>query len=167
MARNSFLLYAKIPSAIISDGVITIPLWSVTSMSINESFSLPPIGSSGSRAIVATHDDTISLSGVLVSEERFTWKFLLETLAEASKRGSAIESWTQGAVSGLILVTALTIRTDMQIQQLSFSVNSARNQVIDVAISMKHMPRPGALGKLLDLASIGVAALADYGSGFA
>lgn len=165
MSRNSFLLYANIPSAIISDGVVTIPLWSVTSMSISESYSLPPIGSSGSRAIVATHDDTISMSGVLVGEERFTWKFLLETLAEASKRGSAIEAWTMGAVTGLVLVTALTIRTDMQIQQLSFSVSSARNQVIDVTMSMKHMPRPGGLGKLLDLASIGVAALGDWGSG--
>ncbi len=165
MGRNSFLLYNNIPAAIISDGVVTIPLWSVTSLSLSESFSLPPIGSSGSRAIVATHDDTISMSGVLVGEERFTWKFLLETLAEASKRGSAIESWTSGAVTGLILVTALTIRTDMQIQQLSFNMSASKNQVIDVTISMKHMPRPGGLGKLLDLAALGVAALGDWGSG--
>jgi hypothetical protein len=164
MSRDSYLLYANIPSAIISDGLVTIPLWAVTSMGLSQAYSLPPIGTSGSRAIISTHDDTISLTGVLVGEERFAMKFALETLAEASKRGSAIEGLTGGAVTGLILVTALTIRTDMQIQNLSFNVNANRRQVIDISISLKHMPRPGSLGKLLDLASIGIAALGDWGS---
>jgi hypothetical protein len=163
MATKSFQRYATIPSAIISDGILTIPLWAVSTMSISETYHLPPIGSAGSRAIVATHDDTISLSGVLVGAERYAWKLGLETLAEASKRGSAIQGMTGGKVSGLILVTAMTIRTDMQVQSLTFSASSAKRDVLDVSISMAHLPLPGALSKLLDLASVGVGALADLG----
>lgn len=162
MITRSFQRYGAIPSAIISDGIIPVPLWAVSAMSLNESFSLPPIGSSGSRAIVAAHDDTITLNGMLVGTERYAWKLALETLAEVSKRGSALASFTGGQVSGLILVTSLTIRTDMQIQNLGFNVSSAKRDAIDVTIGMVHMPLPGALGKLLDVASLGVSALADY-----
>jgi hypothetical protein len=70
---------------------------------------------------------------------------------------------TGGKVSGLILVTAMTIRTDMQVQSLTFSASSAKRDVLDVSISMAHLPLPGALSKLLDLASVGVGALADLG----
>ena len=160
---RSFSEYDAIPSAILSDGILTVPLWAVTSMSLGASYHLPPIGSSGAKSIVSTHDDVISLSGVLVGGERYTWKMMLETLADVSKRGSAIAAISGGAVSGLILVTAMTIRTDMQVQSLTFSASATRRDVLDVSLSMAHMPLPGALGRLLDLASIGVAALADVG----
>jgi hypothetical protein len=151
-----------IPSAIISDGIVTIPLYAVTAMSLNQTYHLPPIGSSKARAVVATHDDTITLNGMLVGAERFAWKFALETLAEASKRGSALASFTGGKVSGLILLTSMTIRTDMHVQSLSFSASAGKRDVLDVSINMAHMPLPGALGKLLDAVSVGVASLADW-----
>ena len=160
---RSFAQYDVIPSAIISDGVLTVPLWAVTSMSLSETYHLPPIGSSGAKSIVATHDDTVTLAGVLVGPERFTWKFMLETLADVSKRGSAIAAFTGGRVSGLIVVTAMTIRTDMQVQSLTFTAAAGRRDVLDVSLSMAHMPPPGGLSKLLDIASIGVSALADLG----
>jgi hypothetical protein len=160
---STYQRYDIIPSAIISDGLIPVPLWAVTAMSLNETYHLPPIGSSGARAIVATHDDTITLTGVLVGKERFAWKLALETMAETSKRGGALAALTGGKVGGLILVTSMTIRTDMQVQSLSFSASSAKRDVLDVTIAMAHMPLPGALGKLLDVASIGVGALADVG----
>jgi hypothetical protein len=157
---KSFQNYGTIPSAIISDGGLnTIPLWAVTTLSLSQTYHLPPIGSSGAKAIVSTHDDTISLSGILVGAERYTWKLLLERLAEASKRGT----YTGGKVGGLILVTSMTIRTDMQIQSLTFSVSSAKRDAIDVSITMAHMPLPSALGALFSAASIGVGALADFG----
>lgn len=160
---KSYHTYAAVPSAIISDGIIPVPLWAVTQMTLTETYHLPPIGSSGARAVVATHDDTISLSGVLVGVERYAWKLALETLAETSKRGSALGKFTGGKFTGLILVTSMTIRTDMQIQSLTFSASSAKRDVIDVSITMAHMPLPGGLGKLLDVASIGIGALADFG----
>jgi len=150
------------PSAVLSDGLLTVPLYAVTSLSLNESFSLPPIGASGLRAVVATHDDTLSLSGLLVGPDRFRWKVELETLAEVSKRGSTLAAISSGRTSGLILVTSLTIRTDIQVQSLSFSVTANRRDVIDVAISLAHLPLPGSTGLLLDRAKVGVAALADF-----
>jgi hypothetical protein len=153
------------PSALISDGIVTIPLYAVTTMSLNETYHLPAIGSSGMRAIISTHDDTISLSGVLVGPERYAWKMSLEQLAEASKRGSALARFTGGRFSGLILVTSLTVRTDMQIQSLGFSVSAAKRGAIDVTVSMVHAPLPSALHKLLDVvnvAALGIAGLADW-----
>lgn len=160
---RSYQEYLRVPSAVISDGLLPIPLWAVTTMTVNETYHLPPIGSSGSRSIVSTHDDTISLSGLLVGAERYAWKFALETLAESSKRGTPLEAWSSGAASGLILITSMTIRTDMQIQSLSFNATAAKRDTISVTISMVHAPRPSVLGKLLDVASLGVGALADWG----
>jgi hypothetical protein len=162
---KSFQNYKAIPSAIISDGMLTVPLWGVTQLSLNETYHLPPIGSSGARAIVAIHDDTISLNGMLVGPERFAWKLSLETLAETSKRGGALGAFTVGKFSGLILITTMTIRTDMQIQSLSFTASAAKRDVLDVSLSMAYMPLPGGLGKLLDVASIGVGLLTDAGGG--
>ena len=157
---KSFQNYGTIPSAIISDGALnTIPLWAVTTLSLSQTYHLPPIGSSGAKAIVSTHDDTISMSGILIGAERYAWKLLLERIAEASKRGTALGALT----GGLILVTSMTIRTDMQIQSLTFSVSAAKRDAIDVSITMAHMPLPSALGALFSAASIGVGALADFG----
>jgi len=160
---RSYQRYLTVPSAIISDGAAaTIPLYAVTAMTLSQSYHLPPIGSTGARALVGTHDDTITLNGLLVGAERFAWKALLETAAESSKRGSALALYTGGRVSGLILVTAMTIRTDMHVQSLSFTATAARRDTLDVAITLAHMPLPGALGKLLDAGSLGIAALADW-----
>lgn len=160
---KSFQDYATIPSAIISDGIIPVPLWAVTTMTLTETYHLPPIGSKGARAVVATHDDTITLSGVLVGAERFSWKLALETMAETSKRGGALGKFTGGKFSGLILVTSMTIRTDMQIQTLTFTASATKRDVLDVSISMAYVPLPSSMGKLLDVASVGVGALADFG----
>jgi hypothetical protein len=163
MPYNRSFQDLAIPSAIISDGILPIPMFAVTQMTLTETYQLPPIGSSAHKAIVATHDDTITLTGVLVGPTRFVLKFALETMAEASKRGTALQAYSQGALSGLILVTAMTIRTDMQIQSLTFTASVAKRETLDVSISMAYLPRPSLLGKLLDVASIGIGALADWG----
>jgi hypothetical protein len=159
---TSFQDETALPSAIISDGVVTVPLWAVNTLSLSETYHLPPIGSSGAKAIVSTHDDTVSVSGVLVGDDRYVWKLALEGLAEASKRGSALAAMTGGLAGGLILVTSMTIRTDMQVQSLSFSASASKRDALDVSITLAHMPLPGALAKLLDIASLGVASLADW-----
>jgi hypothetical protein len=165
MTREASFQSTVLPSAVLADPpVMFVPLFAVTSMSIAESYFLPPLGTSRQRMALPAHDDTITLSALLIGPERFTWKLFLETMADLSKRGGALESLTRGAVGGLVLVTSMTIRTDMQIQSLTFSANAGRRDVIDVAMSMVHVPRPGALATALDFASVGVAALADFGS---
>jgi phage protein U len=160
---KSFQQYGTMPSAILSDGILTIPLWAVTTMTLTESYHLPPIGSTGSKSVIGTHDDSITLAGVLVGAERYIWKVGLETLAESSRRGSALASFTGGAAGGLVLVTSMTIRTDMHVTSLTFTASAARRDALDVSLGMAHLPLPSALGTLLDAASVGVGALADLG----
>jgi hypothetical protein len=162
MTTPSFQSYEHIPSAIVSDGIITIPIWAATSISLDETYQLPPVASSTSKAIVADHDDTVKLSGVLVGPERYSWKLGLETLADVSKRGSSIGALTGGKVGGLILVTSMTIRTDMQIQKLGFTATSQKRDTLDVTLEMAWVPLPGALAKLLDVASLAIGGLADW-----
>ncbi|AIE86494.1 hypothetical protein [Fimbriimonas ginsengisoli] len=160
---ESYQSYLHVPSAIISDGIIPIPIWAVTQMSLTETYHLPPIGSTAVKAIVSVHDDTISLTGTLLGPERFAWKLALETIAESSKRGSALAAMTGGAVGGLILITAMTIRTDMQVQSLTFTASSGKRDALDISINLAYMPKPSLLGKLLDVAAVGVGALSDFG----
>ena len=163
---NDGYLTGVTPSAIISDGLLTIPLYSVTAMNLAESYHLPPIGSSGTRALVSTHDDTITLSGVLVGPERYAWKFSLESLAESGMRGGgglvAGLSLLGMNISGLILVTAMTIRTDMQISSLSFGASSNKRGTLDVTVGMVYVPQPGIVNTLLNLASLGLSTLSGW-----
>ncbi len=163
LTNSSYIDYASIPSAIISDGIIPIPIWGVTAMSLTEAYHFPPIGSTGAKSVLAVHDDTITLTGVLVGPERYAWKLALETMSESSKRGGTKLLGIGPKLNGLILITSMTIRTDMQIQSLSFNVTTAKRHTIDVTITLAYMPVPSAVGKLLDLASVGIAALADMG----
>jgi phage protein U len=163
--EKSFQVYGNIPSALISDGLVTVPLWAVTSMTVDETYVLPAIGSSTARSIVSTHDDTITLLGVLIGYERFAWKLALEQLADVSRRGSALAAFTSGKVGGLILVTSMTIRTDIQIQNLVFVASATKRETLDVTIKMAHLPLPGSLGKLLDVASLAVGGLTDWKGG--
>lgn len=151
-----------VPSAVLWDGgLLLIPLFAVTEITLEQTYHLPPLGSTGARAIAPVHDDTVRLSGVLVGPTRYALKLMLENQAEAGQRGSAAAAITGGGVGGLIVVTAMTIRTDMQVKQLSFSANAVRRQTIAVSITLEHVPKPSALGKLLDIASVGLGALMD------
>jgi len=158
---SSYQSYLHTPSALLGDGIVIVPLWSVSQMTIEESYSLPAIGGTSRKAAVASHDDTISLSAVLLGPERFTWKLSLENLAEASRRGTALSKLTRGAVGGLILITAATVRTDLAVAGLTITLSAARRDALDVSLRLAHLPRPGSLAKLLDTTSIGVGALTD------
>jgi hypothetical protein len=158
---SSYQSYLHTPSAILSDGIVPVPLWSVTQMQIEETYSLPTIGGTSRKVAVASHDDTLSLTAVLLGPERFVWKLALENLAESSRRGTAIQKLTHGVVGGLILISAATIRTDLAVSNLSITLAANRRDTLDVVIKLVHLPRPGSLSKLLDTASLGVGALGD------
>lgn len=163
--RTSTIEYTRIPGAILADGPLLIPIYAVTAMTLTESFRLPPIGAAGGRQAFDTHDDTISLTGLLVGPERYMFKLLLETMAESALRGSALARMTGGAAAGLILLTAMTVRTDIYVQSLTFTAGAQRRQVLDITLGLAHLPRPGGLAKLLDVAAVAVGALADpFGS---
>lgn len=151
------------PSAVLADPpAFYVPLFAVSSMSLTETYFLPPLGPARQRMIVPAHDDTVTLSALLIGDSRFEWKLMLETMADISKRGGVLGALTNGAISGLVLVTTMTIRTDMQIQTLSFSANALRRDVLEVNMTLAYVPRSDLFGMALDAASVAVAALADY-----
>src|SRR5262249_31122078 len=156
MARESYTHADGTPSAIISDGLVTIPLYAVSQIALSESYHLPAIGNTSTRSTVATHDDTIALTGLLTGPERYALKCALESLAAPAKLGTALEGLSGGAVSGLVVITGMAVRTDMQIQSLSFTAAASRRDVIDVAISFAYMPRPTSPAKLLETGAVAV-----------
>jgi hypothetical protein len=164
--QTSFHNNDGFPSAVLTDGLVPVLLYAVTAMSLTEAYQLPPVGTSASRVLVDTHQDNITLNGLLLGKERFAWKVALETIAESGKRGGA--GLTAGLsalgmdISGVTLVTALTIRTDLQIQNLTFNTSAARRDAIEVTIQLAHMPPPGARARLLDLTSMAVSTLAGW-----
>lgn len=162
LRNGSFQNYATIPSAVLADGPVVVPLWAVTSMTKSITYHLPPIGSTGARAVTAAHDDTFTLSALLVGEERYAWKVALETAAENARRGGVLGAATGGAVSGLIFLSSMNILTDIQITSLSFAATAGQRDTLAVKMSLAHVPRPSALAKLLDLGSIGIGVLADF-----
>jgi len=160
MPRMSYVL-PTVPSAILADGPLVVPLFAVNTLSLSQSYHLPPLGSDAARVLVETHDDTLSLSAALVGPGRHTMKFMLETLAEQSMRGSVLERATQGQVGGLVLWTGLTLRTDIYVKSLTFNTASGRRDAIDLSMTLEHLPRPGALAKVLDFAATAVSTIAD------
>lgn len=161
MTTSSFQDYLHTPSAILGDPPVLVPLWSVSTLQIDETYSLPQIGGSTRRAAVASHDDTLSITAVLVGALRFEWKLMLENLAESSRRGTALSAATNGAMGGLVFLSAATIRTDLAVQSLSITVSAARRDTLDVSLKLAHLPRPGSLSTLLNASSLAVAALTD------
>jgi len=154
--------FQTLPSAIITDGLLPVPLFCVTRMSLSENYHLPPIGSTGFRAAVDNSDDSITMNALLVGTQRYAWKLSLELLADLSRRGSAITRYTSGAVGGLILITGMTFRLDMQITNLTFNVTAQRRQAIEVNIAMQHVPRPGVQNLLLDAGMTAVMTTVDF-----
>jgi hypothetical protein len=163
MSHERSFQTTTMPSAVLADPpVLFVPLFAVTAIALTETFYLPPLGVGRQRMVVPAHDDTITLSALLIGPLRYTWKYMLETMADLSKRGGALESIAKGRVGGLVLLTSMALRTDMQIQSLSFSSNTTRRDVVETSITMVHVPRPNSVSRVLEMASVAVGALADY-----
>jgi hypothetical protein len=160
-ARSTVDEFQRLPSAILTDGLIPIPLFVVTRIVLSEKYTLPPVGSAGFRAAVDNSEDTMSLSALLIGPQRFAWKQGLEMLADFSKRGGALSRWTGGAVSGLILVTSMTVRLDMQVTELSFTASATRRDTLEVSIGLRHVPQPGPLNMLIDMGHAAAMSIVD------
>lgn len=161
MTRSGVEEFQRLPSAILTDGLLPVPLFVVTRMVLSERYSLPPIGTTGFRAAVDNSEDTVSLSALLVGPQRFAWKQSLELLADFSRRGGALARWTKGGVGGLILVTTMTVRLDMQVTELSFTASAQRRDTLEVSIGLRHVPQPGPVNLLLDVGMTAVMSLTD------
>jgi hypothetical protein len=162
MSRSSVAEFQVVPSALVTDGLLIVPLFAVSRIALAERYSLPQIGSSSFRAAVGNSEDTISIDALLVGPQRFAWKQDLELLADFSRRGGALTKWTSGAVGGVILVASMTVRIDMQFTDLSFTASAQRRDALDVSMSLKHVPRPTPLNLLLDVGAAAVMTALEF-----
>lgn len=159
---STFLTQLHTPAAVLFDGYLPIPLWAVTQLSVEASYALPQVGVGPQRVALPAHDDAITLTAVLLGLERFVWKAALERAAEASRFGTALSPKSAGLGAGLALVSGPTVRTNLAVQSLTFSLTAQRRETIDVTMRLLHLPPPGSRSALVDsVGSIAVGAMSD------
>lgn len=131
-----------------------VPLSYVQSMTLSEGYRIERI--MGSRFSQATQPNakTISIEAVLLGPNRLLVKKALEALALTS-RALAAAAAPLLAVTGIPVVSGMTISLDMQITDLRFTQSVQKRDALDVSITLTHVPRSSitaALGELADLA---------------
>jgi hypothetical protein len=172
MTPTSFQVDLPAPAAVVSNGFVTVPLWAVSSLTLNETQDLPATGSDAQRAQVARPTGTLSLVAALLGPDRFALKLALEGMAQPAslvgQAGAALASAVTSLTSvdtGLVVLTAVAVSTNMRLTSLSFSVSAGRRDVIDVSASFVRMPVPAGFAALLDVAGLAVGALGMWEGG--
>lgn len=129
-----------------------VPLFAVTSMSLDATYKLPELGSGHNQWLGET-GRTIAIDGVLLGPWRFAYKAALESLADLSMLFAA--RFAIPALTGIPVVSGLVVLTDMQITTLKFSQSSQDQGVITVHIDLKHCPKglvAEVIGRALNMA---------------
>jgi hypothetical protein len=131
-----------------------VPLLYVQSMTLTEGYRIERI--MGSRFSQATQPNvkTIAIEAILLGPERLLLKKALEALALTSRALAAAAAPLLG-VTGIPVVSGLTISPDMQITDLRFTQSAQKRDALDVSITLQHVPRSSLsalLGELADLA---------------
>jgi hypothetical protein len=132
-----------------------VPLFAVNRITLNENYSLPPVGDKGLSQSTGRIERTIQIEAMLIGSERHLTRLALEAMADLSKTLPALSS----VVSGVPLVAGLTTLLDCQVNSLSFGQSAEDKDVFTVSISLKHCPRPGLMA-LLSEATNAAAAIA-------
>ena len=130
-----------------------VPLLFVQSISISEGYQIERIaGSSFSQALAPT-TKTIAIEAMLPGPDRLRLKKELEALALVSRVLVAATAPLL-AVTGIPVVSGLTISLDMQITDLRFNQSAQKRDTLDVSITLRHVPRSSLtaiLGEAADL----------------
>jgi hypothetical protein len=130
-----------------------VPLLYVQSMSLSEGYQIERIaGSSFSQAIAPT-TKTIAIEAMLLGPDRLRLKKELEALALVSRVLVAAAAPAL-AVTGIPVVSGLTISLDMQITDLRFNQSVQKRDAVDVSLTLRHVPRSSLtaiLGEAADL----------------
>ncbi|MFF3335591.1 hypothetical protein ACFYWX_39690 [Streptomyces sp. NPDC002888] len=165
MTASSFQRYGT-PSLVLSDGLVTVPLWAVSGLNLSRRYERAP-------GTVSTVEDTIMISGLLVGPERFVWRAALETLAEHS-HGTGVfrPSGDAGAdalaanggseIRPVTLLAGSAIHTDLRIVSLSLAEQAMRRDVVEASVTLAHAPEWRGPDLATDVAVAGLSALADW-----
>jgi hypothetical protein len=144
-----------------------VPLFTVTSMTLNEGYKVARIAGSTLAQLVAPTTKTITLEAVLLGSTRLIVKKGLEAMALTS-RALAAAAAPGMKLAGLPVVSGLTISVDMQITAVRFTQSNQKRDAIDVSISMEYVPRSSLsaiVGEALDMALAGATAAIPSSSG--
>jgi len=143
-----------------------VPLFTVTSMTLNEGYTVARISGSRLAQLVSPTTRTIQLEAVLLGSSRLLMKKALETMALVSRASAAGVAPLMNK-TGLPVVSGLTIALEMQITSLKFTQSNQKRDAIDVSLTLEHVPRSSAvalIGEGLDLAlAVTVAAVPSVG----
>lgn len=123
-----------------------VPLFAVTSMTLDESFKLPDVGRGDKSQWLGKVGYSVSIEGLLVGPERFFYKAALEALADLSVLLTSLVPIP--GLGGIPLVSGLTVLADMQVASLKFTQTSQEQQTIGVSVALKHCPK-GFVGEVL------------------
>jgi hypothetical protein len=129
----------------------------VQSLSMSEGYRIERIAGSKFSQAIAPTTKTISVEAMLIGPDRLKQKKALEVLALVSRVMVAAAAPLL-AVSGIPVVSGLTISLDMQITQLRFSQTVQKRDALDVSITLEHVPRSALTALLGEVADLALAA---------
>lgn len=136
-----------------------VPLFAVNRISLNETYSLPPVGDKGLSQSTGRIERTLQIEAALIGTERHAIRLALEAMADLSKTLPALSS----VVSGVPVVAGLTTLLDCQVSSLNFSQSAEEKDVFMVSISLKHCPRPGLMALLSEATNAAMAIAGTVG----
>ena len=134
-----------------------VPLLYVQSMSLSEGYQIERIAGSRFSQAIAPTTKTIAIEAILLGPDRLRLKKELEALALISRVLVAAAAPAL-KVSGIPVVSGLTISLDMQITDLRFNQGVQKRDAIDVSLTLQHVPRSSALAILGEAADLALAA---------
>lgn len=131
-----------------------VPLFAVQSMVLTDGYKIQRIlGSRFSQAVAPT-EKTIKIEAVLFGQLRLVSKKALEMLALTTRLAAAAAAPAFG-VTGIPVVSGMTVSLDMQITSLSFTQAIGKREALDVSITLTYVPRSAIttlIGEGLDIA---------------
>ena len=134
-----------------------VPLFYVQSMNISEGYRIERIAGSKFAQAIAPTTKTIAIEAMLVGPERLLLKKALEVMALTSRLLVAAAAPLL-AVTGIPVVSGLTISLDMQITDLRFSQSVQKRDALDVSITLQYVPRSSLTTILSEAADLALAA---------
>jgi hypothetical protein len=134
-----------------------VPLMYVQSMNVTEGYRIERIAGSKFSQAIAPTTKTIAIEAILLGPERLLLKKALEVLALTSRVLVAAAAPAL-AVTGIPVVSGLTISLDMQITDLRFTQSVQRREALDVSITLQYVPRSSLTAILSEVADLALAA---------
>jgi hypothetical protein len=138
-----------------------VPLFTVTSFTLDEGYQITNLAGSRLAQLTAPSARKMTITGTLVGRTRLVYRKGLEAMALTSRALAAATAPTMFP-AGLIVVSGFVISVDMQITDLQFVQNNKQYDAIDFTVKLTQVPRSSLsliAGEAADLAlAVGMAA---------